>query len=267
MPTGLRAYAVTLATAATVLAMTAAPAAATHPVPAATALTVVTLQFDDSNADQYATLAVLQAYGLSATFYVNSGNVGTSGHLSWAQLADLAAAGNEIAGHTISHARLTQLHPADARQEVCGDRVALFGHGFAPVSFAYPYGYYDDQAEQIVADCGYNSGRAVSGVDDRRTFAETIPPADAYATRIPTAVKSGTSLAAVEGYVTAAETHGGGWVQILIHHVCDHCNTYSMTLENVTALIQWLAARAANGTSVRTTATVIGGPNQPPVQP
>ena len=243
---------------------TAAPA--TGPAVVA-APTVVTLQFDDGNADQYATLAVLSAYGLRATFYVTSGWIGTSGHLTWPQLNDLAAAGNEIGGHTLTHARLTQLQPAAARQEVCGDRVALFGHGFAPVSFAYPYGSHDDAAEQIVADCGYNSGRAVSGVDGRRTFAETIPPADAYATRIPVAVKSGTSLAAVQGYVTGAETHGGGWVQILIHHVCDHCNTYSMTLSNVTALIQWLAARSATGTVVRTTAEVIGGPVQPPVQP
>ena len=53
----------------------------------------------------------------------------------------------------------------------------------------------------------------------------------------------------------------------LIHHVCDHCNTYSMTLADITALIQWLAARAATGTVVRTTAQVIGGSVQPPVQP
>jgi peptidoglycan/xylan/chitin deacetylase (PgdA/CDA1 family) len=236
-------------------------------VTATAAPTVVTLQFDDGNADQYSMLAVLSDHGIRATFYVNTGSTGSAGYLSWAQLADLAAAGNEIGGHTITHARLTQLQPAAIRQEVCGDRVALFGHGFAPTSFAYPYGSHDAQAEQIVAACGYNSARTVSGVDGRRTFAETIPPADPYATRMPVAVKSSTSLATVQGYVTAAETHGGGWVQILIHHVCDHCNAYSMTLPDVTALVQWLAARSATGTVVRTTAEVIGGPVQPPVQP
>jgi peptidoglycan/xylan/chitin deacetylase (PgdA/CDA1 family) len=250
------------------LGLTGTPAAAAPPAqPSAAAPTVVTLQFDDGNADQYAALAVLAAHGLHATFYVNSGNIGTSGHLTWTQLDSLAAAGNEIGGHTISHARLTQLQPSAARQEVCGDRLALFDHGFTPVSFAYPYGSHDDATEQIVAACGYNSARMVSGVDGRRTFAETIPPADAYATRMPPAVKSGTSLATVQGYVTGAETHGGGWIQILIHHVCNHCNTYSMTLADLTALIQWLAARAAAGTVVRTTAEVIGGAVQPSVQP
>jgi hypothetical protein len=104
-------------------------------------------------------------------------------------------------------------------------------------------------------------------VDGRRVFAESIPPVDPYRTRIPAAVRSGTSLATIQGYVTAAETHGGGWVQILIHHVCDHCNPYSMTLADLTAFAQWLAARSSGGTVVRTTAEVVGGAVRPPVLP
>jgi peptidoglycan/xylan/chitin deacetylase (PgdA/CDA1 family) len=237
------------------------------PPATAAVTTVVTIQFDDGNADQYAALAVLSAQGLHATYYINSGPVGDSTHLSWTQLTDLAAAGNEIAGHTITHANIKKLKPAPARQEVCGDRVALFNHGFAPVSFAYPFGSFDASSEQIVAACGYNSGRGVSGVDGRRVFAETIPPADPYATRTPANVKSGTTLATVESYVTDAEQHGGGWVQIVIHHLCDHCDAYSMTLSDFTAFVAWLAPRSANGTLVRTTAEVIGGPVQPPVNP
>jgi peptidoglycan/xylan/chitin deacetylase (PgdA/CDA1 family) len=250
----------TLVAAATTV-MTAAPAAA------ATS-TVVTLQFDDGNADQYSTLAVLNAHGMHATYYVNSGPVGDADHMSWTQLTDLAAAGNEIAGHTITHANLKKLKTGPARQEVCGDRVALFDHGFAPVSFAYPYGGIDALAKQVVAACGYNSGRGVSGVDGRRVFAETIPPADAYATRTPANVKSGTTLATIQGYVTGAEQHGGGWVQIVFHHVCDRCDPYSITLADFTALVEWLAARVTAGTVVlQTTAEVIGGPVLPPVAP
>jgi peptidoglycan/xylan/chitin deacetylase (PgdA/CDA1 family) len=245
----------------------AAAVVAVAPPATAAAPTVVTIQFDDGYADQYPTLAVLRARGLHATYYVNSGPVGDADHMSWPQLTDLAAAGNEIAGHTVTHANLKKLKTALARQEVCGDRVTLFDHGFTPVSFAYPFGAFDAGAQQVVAACGYNSGRGVSGVDDRRTFAETIPPAAAYATRTPPNVKSGTTLATVQSYVTAAEQHGGGWVQIVIHHVCDRCDAYSITLADFTALVDWLAARAASGTVVRTTAEVIGGPVRPPVAP
>jgi hypothetical protein len=104
-------------------------------------------------------------------------------------------------------------------------------------------------------------------VDDRRVFAETIPPADPYATRTPANVKSGTTLATVESYVTGAEQNGGGWVQIVIHHLCDRCDAYSMTVADFTGLVDWLAARAPAGTVVKTTAEVIGGPVQPPVAP
>ncbi len=237
------------------------------PAGAATSPTTVTIQFDDGNADQYQALAILGPHGMHATFYVNSGPVGDSSHMTWSQLTDLALAGHEIAGHTITHANVKKLKTGPARQEVCGDRVALFDHGFTPVSFAYPFGSFDAGTEQIVAACGYNSGRGVSGVDGRRVFAETIPPADLYATRTPANVKSGMTLATIEGFVTGAEQHGGGWVQIVIHHLCDRCDPYSMTVADFTSLVEWLAARASGGTVARTTADVIGGPVKPPVAP
>jgi peptidoglycan/xylan/chitin deacetylase (PgdA/CDA1 family) len=257
-----------LAAGATACAIGALGAVAiSYPAAAATSPTTVTIQFDDGNADQYQALAVLAAHGLHATFYVNSGPVGDSTHMTWGQLTDLAVAGHEIAGHTVTHANLKKLKAGPARLEVCGDRVALFDHGFAPVSFAYPFGSFDSGTAQIVAACGYNSGRGVSGVDGRRNFAETIPPVDAYATRTPANVKSGTTLATVQGYVTGAEQHGGGWVQIVIHHLCDRCDPYSMTLADFTSLVEWLAAREVTGTIVRTTAAVVGGPVKPPVAP
>lgn len=229
--------------------------------------TVVSIQFDDGVADQFGALAVLNAHGMHATFYVNSGVIGDSARMSWAQLSDLSMAGNEIAGHTLTHANLKPLKTAEARQQVCGDRVNLFNRGFQPTSFAYPFGSFDSGTEQIVAACGYNSGRGVSGADDRTVFAETIPPADAYATRTPPNPKQGTTLATIEGFVTAAEQHGGGWVQIVFHHLCNGCDAYSITPANFTALLDWLQPRAASGTVVETTTQVVGGAVKPPVQP
>lgn len=239
-----------LATAATVTAV-GLPA----PAPVAAApTTVVSIQFDDGNADQFLTRDVLAAHGMHATFYVNSGPVGDATHLSWDQLAALAADGNEITGHTVDHVNLKHLKAAELRHQVCDDRAAFLAHGYAAVSFAYPFGGFDAQAQQAVADCGYTSGRGVSGVDGRKTFAETLPPANAYATRTPANVKSGTTLATVQSYVTGAEQHGGGWVQLVIHHVCDRCDAYSMTLADFTAFVDWLAPRSAQGTVVLTTA-------------
>ena len=124
--------------------------------------TVVTIGFDDGNADQYTARAILSAHNMHGTFFVNTGVVGDSTHLSWTQLSDLYADGNEIAGHTLTHTNLKKLKTAALRQQVCSDRVNLFNHGFQPVSFAYPFGSYDSAAVQTVKDCGYNSARTVS---------------------------------------------------------------------------------------------------------
>jgi endoglucanase len=223
--------------------------------------TVVTIQFDDGVADQIDTLPILNAHGMHATYFVNTGFIGDSAHMTWQQLDQLAAAGNEIAGHTLTHVNLKPLKTADARLEVCQDRNNLIAHNFQPTSFAYPFGTFDDGTKQIVRDCGYNSGRGVAG------GTETIPPLDAYATRTPPNPKQGTTVATIESYVTTAEQNGDGWVQLVFHHLCNQCDAYSITPADFTELLDWLQPRAANGTIVKTTAEVIGGPVQPPVQP
>jgi peptidoglycan/xylan/chitin deacetylase (PgdA/CDA1 family) len=254
------------ALASSVTLFVAAPLPGVSPAARAAApTTIVTIQFDDGVADQYQTLTILQDHGMHATFYINSGFIDDTDHLSWLQLTDLFGAGNEIAGHTVTHTNVKKLKTVPARHAVCDDRIALFNHGFQPESFAYPFGSIDAGAEAAVKFCGYNSGRGVSGVNDRKVFGETVPPLDSYATRTPPNPKQGTTLATIEGYVTAAEMHGGGWVQFVFHHVCDGCDAYSITRANLIALLDWLEPRAAAGTVVETTAQVVGGVLQPPV--
>ena len=234
---------------------------------AATTPTVVTIQFDDGNANQYVARGILSTYGMHATFYVNSGVIEDGTHLTWSQLTDLAADGNEIAGHTLFHTNIKKLKTGPARQAVCGDRVNLFNHGFQPVSFAYPFGSFDAGSKAVVQACGFNSGRGVSGVNGRRVFAETIPPLDAYGTRTPPNPKQSTTLTTIEGYVTAAVANGGGWVQLVFHNICYGCDAYSITEADFTSLLAWLQSQGPAGVTVATTAQVVGGPIRPPVQP
>jgi len=228
--------------------------------------TVVSIQFDDGNANQYTARAILSAHGMHATFYVNSGVIEDGTHLTWSQLSDLAGDGNEIASHTLFHTNIKKLKTAAARQAVCGDRVNLFNHGFQTVSFAYPFGSFDAGSEAVVQACGFNSGRGVSGVNGRRVFAETIPPLDAYGTRTPPNPKQSTTLTTIEGYVTAAVANGGGWVQLVFHNICSACDAYSITEADFTSLLAWLQSQGP-GVTVATTAQVVGGPPQPLVQP
>ena len=242
-------------------AVSAAQAAAAVP-------TVVTIGFDDGTADQLGALPILLAHGMTATFFVNSGSIGDPEHLSWVDLHTLFDAGNEIAGHTVNHVNLAPLTTAEARQEVCTDRNNLLTEGFPATSFAYPFGSFDSGTEQVVADCGYNSGRGVSGISKTGPFAETIPPLDPYATRTPPNPKKSTKLSTLELQVRNAEANGGGWVQFVFHRLCEQCGPYAITPAKFTAFLDFLQGEVAGGrVVVQTTAQVIGGPLQPPVLP
>jgi len=250
--------------------MWTAPAAASTPA-------VVTLGFDDGTVDQFTNgYPILSAHGMHATFFVNTGPIttGDPGHMTWADLHTLASAGNEIAGHTIDHADLKPLSVAAAEHQVCDDRNTLLVQGFTPESFAYPFGSFDSTSEAVVHYCGYNSGRGVAGVSKNGPFGETIPPADAYATRTPPNPKTAIKLSTLESYVLNAEADAQStdWVQFVFHRVCDkstggHCGSYSISPGDLSAFLDFLQAEVSAGrVVVETTAQVIGGPLNPACQ-
>jgi peptidoglycan/xylan/chitin deacetylase (PgdA/CDA1 family) len=240
---------------------------------------IVTIGFDDGTADQYATLDVLQQYGMHATFFINTGPIlaNDADHMTVADLTDLYNAGNEIAGHTIDHANIQPLSVADQRAEVCTDRNTLIDWGFRPTDFAYPFGSWDTTTEATVEACGYNSARTVSGVSihvSKDKIGETVPPADPYATRTPPNPKKATKLSTMEQYVLNAEDAAANsgqtlWIQFVFHRYCaSHCGAYTVQPDKFEALLQFLATeRTAGDLAVETTAEVIGGPFNAAVQP
>jgi peptidoglycan/xylan/chitin deacetylase (PgdA/CDA1 family) len=190
---------ITMLLAIALAGMLAFPASAAR---AATPGTVVSLTFDDGLENQYTTaLPILQQYGMLATFYIITGFIGVdSGYMTQAQLQSLYAAGNEIAGHTVRHPMLAQLSTAEATREICQSRDTLLSWGFPVTDFSYPYSSYNSTTEQIVQQCGYNSGRLDENLTSPFTcqgcaLADTIPPADPYAIPTPDSVQTTWTLA------------------------------------------------------------------------
>lgn len=231
---------------------------------------VVSLTFDDGAADQVQADAMMTRYGMRGTFYINSGRLGQSGYMTTNQALALQSNGQEIAGHTVSHADLPTLSPDEATRQVCNDRVNLLNAGLNVKNFAYPYGDQNAAVQQTVRNCGYNSARGVGDIVSPGTcsgcrYAESIPPANPYDLATPDSIKSTTSLEDMENYVLQAEQHGGGWVDLVIHHICAGCDPYSVSPVQLNAFLAWLAQRADGGTTVKTVGDVIGGPLQAPV--
>jgi peptidoglycan/xylan/chitin deacetylase (PgdA/CDA1 family) len=215
---------------------------------------VVSLTFDDGNADNFASAAVLDQYDLHATWYIPSGLVGTSGYMSWDQLHSLQVAGHEIGGHSLGHTRLDGLPPDALRRQVCDDRLALQGRGFGAASFAYPFGAYDQAAKQMVQDCGYLSARTIGAGPD------SIPPIDPFELRAYPYIVSDTSFSKLQRYVSGVRQEGGGWLILIFHHVCDDCDYFAVRPEVLQRFIAWLAEEQAQGrVKVRTVGEVILG--------
>jgi peptidoglycan/xylan/chitin deacetylase (PgdA/CDA1 family) len=224
--------------------------------------TTVTLTFDDGSADQYLGLAALNAHGMNATYYLNSAKInGDSAYLTWSQVADLAAAGNEIAGHTAYHADLTFTDPTEAQRQICYDRTNLLNRGYQVTDFAYPYGDYNPSVEQMVQNCGYNSARTTDTFPSSAPSGQ-IPPPDPYAIKVGA---DDTPLPAMEAAVTNAENSGGGWVPIVLHHICAACNHAYITSADFSTFLDWLQGQSGNGVVVKTVQQVIGGSVQPAV--
>ncbi|MGZ5417487.1 MAG: polysaccharide deacetylase family protein [Nocardioides sp.] len=238
--------------------------------PPGTRVTMVSLTFDDTLANQATALSVLQEYGMRSTVYVNSPRIGTRNYLSKAQLDSYVAAGHEVGGHTLTHPDLTAVSPDEARRQICADRVNLLALGYPVTSFANPLGATNAAVQQIIRDCGYNSARGVSGLRSPGygctacPTAETVPPVDPWEIRTPVSVQSSTSLQMLQDYVTSAEDDTGGWVPLLFHGVCDGCAPNAVSPGVFRAFVDWLSTRPAT-TQVRTVHEVIGGAVRPGV--
>ena len=157
---------------------------------AAVPKTIVSLTFDDGNDDQLAAEQVMKAHGLVGTFFITTSWIGSPTWLTQANLHSIAADGNEIGGHTVTHPDLTTLSTAAATAEVCDGRTTLAAWGFTATDFAYPFAAQNAATQQIVKDCGFASARSLGDIRSPAScpdcpFAETIPPANPYETAAP----------------------------------------------------------------------------------
>ena len=143
-----------------------------------TAACEAALTFDDGYADvvTYA-LPLLQKSGALGTFYIATGSVGQSGHVSVRELRFLHAAGMEIGAHTVHHVDLTTLDERQKRQEVLASATSLRQWLNAPVTaFAYPAGRYDASVARAVAGAGLASAVTTDeGVVTRTTDRYALP--------------------------------------------------------------------------------------------
>ncbi|WP_169950314.1 polysaccharide deacetylase family protein [Microbispora sp. H11081] len=227
----------------------------------------VILTFDDGTADHLAAARTLRKRGLKGTFYVNSGRLGTSGHLSVAALRAIAREGHEIGGHTLTHPYLSEEFEAVQQREICDDRRALLKLGFAVRSFAYPFGDYSDATKLLAMRCGYTTARGINGLhrpDSCRScpVTEKIPPADLADVRATSQTGLPRTARTLREFVTRAQRQGGrGLVVFVFHEIKDNPrDRYATSPKEFNAFIDWVAKeRKAKKIDVKRLGDIVGG--------
>jgi peptidoglycan/xylan/chitin deacetylase (PgdA/CDA1 family) len=265
--------------ASTTVALAASLLGLTAPAANAVGETVVTLTFDDANADQIPAAAKINALGMPGTFFLPSGYMNRPNYMTTAQAQALQAAGNEIGGHSVTHADLAAVGPDELARQVCGDRATLSGYGLDVQNFAYPFASSNPSAEAAVAACNYNSARGLGDIRSKVAgsetfpFAESLTPANPFYTGAPDQLDETWTLADIQTLVTQAQANGGGWVQLTFHHIGTGIDPVSGVKDPLTVstdvfnqFADWLANQEATNTTnpvqVKTVKEVINQPTK-----
>ena len=241
--------------------------------------TAVSLTFDDGLKTQFGLRSILTAHQDKGTFYINSGAVdaGEPGTMTWAEIHTLESDGHEIGGHTRDHVDLTASDTTFDQKwhQACDDRARLVEQGFNPSAFAYPFAAFSPTAETIVQGCGYQSGRTGGSIGPSGPhYAGMMPPGDPFAiSALGTTDDGPITLSALQDAVTAASSHGGGWVPMLFHEVCYPSRTDFATCMSgyrrvssavLNDFLTWLDGQQSAGVSVRTMTDVMSNGATPP---
>jgi peptidoglycan/xylan/chitin deacetylase (PgdA/CDA1 family) len=194
----------------------------------------VSFTFDDGFASAYTQAApTLAKYGLVGTGYVVSGCVGMTtvpntchadtgrSYMTWAQVVGLQNTyGWEIGSHTATHPYLASsdagdgqpnvLTPAQVQQELTQSKADLTAHGLNVMSFASPYGDYNNPVHAQIAKY-YATHRGFADVG-RNAW----PYSDTLLYNFP--VQSGVTVSQVKAQIDAAIAEKS-WLVLSLHEI------------------------------------------------
>jgi peptidoglycan/xylan/chitin deacetylase (PgdA/CDA1 family) len=210
------------------------------PPPASTGFRrpLVSLTIDDANiSDATVVFPTLRENGLVGTFYLPSGYINTSEHISGDQAKQLSDAGMEIGGHTINHVHLPEVSDDELRRQLTESKSSLERIIQRPVtSFASPFGEYNERTVNGIrssyrshrtTDTGFNAKNDTNALQLRR---QNITP--------------NVTVADVEGWLRQAQAEGS-WLILVVHDVQDNPGDYGTTPDRFRQIVAAIRKSAA----------------------
>lgn len=126
-------------------------------------------------------MPLLEEFGYSATIFINTESIGSSGYLNWSEIDQLKESGIEIGNHSHSHAHFINQNgevnldnfrsDTERAQDLFKEEIAL-----VPAVYAYPYGEFVPAMHEVLKDLGFESATAQkSGVISNQSDFYELP--------------------------------------------------------------------------------------------
>ncbi len=138
------------------------------------------LSYDDGSADHYEIVfPLLQQAGLRGIFFIPTGKLNKPGHLTNAQVQEIAKAGHTIGFHSHEHRRLDRTRDDFLREQfkrsrgILGDLI-----GESPWIFAPPGGFMNEHVREVALGFGVKTIRTMRWGFNHKpdmTYLETVP--------------------------------------------------------------------------------------------
>lgn len=116
------------------------------------------LTFDDGNKSDFEiVLPILIKHKIKAIFFIVPSFVGKKNYLSWEQINLLKDNGMEIGSHSLTHPNFTKLNKDEKIIEITKSKSIIESKlNSKIISFAFPFGFFDKESENIVFSSGYS---------------------------------------------------------------------------------------------------------------
>jgi peptidoglycan/xylan/chitin deacetylase (PgdA/CDA1 family) len=127
---------------------------------------LVAITLDDGYKDNYTyAFPILKKYGMPATMFIITQEVGRPDRLSWDEINQMRASGIITFGsHTLGPEPLTKIKSeAEVKRQIFDSKKVMEEKlGSAVTMFSYPEGRFNDKIKQLVKDAGYKLAVATS---------------------------------------------------------------------------------------------------------
>jgi peptidoglycan/xylan/chitin deacetylase (PgdA/CDA1 family) len=113
----------------------------------------------------------MQKYGFTGIVYVVGNYMDAPTFMTADQIKELTFAGWEVGSHGLKHKDLTTLDVKEQKREIFESRKLLSAKIGAPInSFAYPWGFVNEDVFTHVHNAGYTSAMGVGFTHDQGTW-------------------------------------------------------------------------------------------------